>query len=785
MLKHNLIVIFRNIRHNKSSFFINLIGLSTGLICVLLIFLWVNDELSVDKFPANDRQLFQVMQNAENENGIATMEATPGHLAEALAKDMPEVKYATTVIPTSFNVSKGIISLSDKNIRSEAQYVTKDFFNVFPYKMLLGNPGEALSAKNKVVISDELALKLFGNLENALGKTINWNAQDISGSYTVTGIFETPASNMTNRFDILLNSGLFEEVNPWGGWGNSSARTYVILNDNVSPSVFNQKIRDFIKSKDADLNITLFAQRYSDRYLHGYYENGKPAGGRIEYVRLFSLVAFFILIIACINFMNLSTAKAMGRIKEVGIKKTIGAAKKNLIAQYMSESMVMTFISLGLALLVVRFLLVPFNGLTGKHLSLSFDLNQITIILGTTVLTGFLAGSYPALYLSRFAPIDILKGKLKASTGEGRARKGLVIFQFAASVILIISVWVVFEQLSFIQSRNLGYNRDHVVYFSADKMSQEKLSEIRNIPGVVNAAGGNLKAGYQLGGTSGINWEGKNPDDNTFFSVKWVGYNLIETLNMKMAEGRAFSEDFNSPNQVIFNETAIKQMGLKNPVGQKVSAEGEEMTIVGVVKDFNFESLYEKVKPCALFVAPVQYAPTVSVRIKAGAEKATLKNLEKVYTELYPGQTFEYRYMDDDYQQLYSAEQRVSVISKYFAAIAILISCLGLFGLAAFTAQQRTKEIGIRKVMGSGTAEIVKLLSADFTRLVVIAIVISIPIGYIIIHRWLGNFAYRIELHWWYFAGAGVVTLLITWFTVGMQTVKAALINPVECLKEE
>ena len=785
MIKHNLLIIYRNLKRNRNSFIINLLGLSTALACVLLIYMWVNDELSIDKFLVNDAQIYQVMQNSRNENGIETMEATPGHLAEALAEDIPEVKYAVTVIPTTFNISKGIVSLADKHIRSEGEYVTKDFFNVFPYKMLFGDPGQVLSAKNNVVISNELATKLFGNLANAVGKRVEWNASDISGSYTVTGIFETPASNMTDHFDLLLNYDLFEEVNPWRGWGDNSPRTYVLLDEKVSSGIFNEKIRDFVKSKDAGLNATLFAQRYSDRYLHGYYENGKPAGGRIEYVKLFSLIALFILIIACINFMNLSTAKAMGKMKEVGIKKTIGAARKNLISQYLTESMVMTFISLGLALLLLRFLLNPFNNLTGKHLAFSFSLTQIFIIFGMAVLTGLFAGSYPALYLSRFVPIDILKGRLNRSTGENRARKGLVIFQFAASAVLIMSVWVVFEQLSFIQSRNLGYNREQVVYFSVDKMSGEALSEIRNIPGVINAAGGNLKAGSPLGGTSGINWEGKNPVDNTFFSVKWVGYNLLETLGMKMAEGKAFSEDFGTPNQIIFNETAIKQMGLKDPVGRKVMVEGEEKTITGVVEDFNFESLYEKVKPCALFVAPVEYAPTISVRIKAGAEKTTLESLKKFYSDLYPGQTFEYRYMDDDYQHLYVSEQRISVISKYFAAIAILISCMGLFGLAAFTAEKRTKEIGLRKAMGSSVTQIVKLLSADFTRLAIIAIVISMPIGYMIIHRWLGNFAYRIELHWWYFAGVGVMTLLITWFTVGMQTVKAALINPVECLKEE
>ncbi len=783
MIKYNLLITLRNIRNNKSSFFINLIGLSSGLACTLLIFLWVNDELSVDKFFVHDKQLFQVLQNTKNENGIETMEATPGHLAKALSEEIPEVKYAVTVIPTSFNISKGTISLPDKHIKAESQYVSEDFFNVFPYNILFGDPNTVLSVKNNVVISDEMARKLFGNLENAVGKTINWDAQDISGTYTVTGVFELPTSNMTNHFDILLNYSLFEEINPWTGWSNSSARTYVLLKENVSPGTFNEKIRDFIKSKEPNLDVTLFAQNYSDHYLHGYYENGKPAGGRIEYVELFTLIALFILIIACINFMNLSTAKALGKIKEVGIKKTVGAAKKNLIAQYLTESMVMTFISLGLALLVVRFLLIPFNGLTDKHLNLSFDLTQIIIILGTTILTGLFAGSYPALYLSRFVPIDILKGRFSPSVGESRARKGLVIFQFAASVILIMSVWVVFEQLTFIQSRNLGYNREHVIYFNVVNTPPEMLSEIRNIPGVVNAAGGNLIAGSLLGGTNGINWEGRNPDDNTFFSVKWVGYNLIETLGMEMAEGKAFSEG--SPNPIIFNETAIKQMGISNPVGQKVSVEGEERIIVGVIKDFNFESLYEKVKPCALFVAPVQYAPTISVRISAGAEQTTLQNLEKVYAGFYPGQTFEYRYMDDDYQQLYAAEQRVSILSKYFAGLAILISCLGLFGLAAFTAERRTKEIGIRKVMGSSATEIVKLLSGDFTRLVVAAIVISVPVSYVIIHRWLESFAYRIDLKWWYFAGAGVITLLIAWITVGMQTVKAALVNPVECLKEE
>lgn len=785
MFKYNLLFILRNFNRNRGSVFINLVGLSVGLASALIIFLWVNDELSIDRFFKNDTQLFQVLQNTKTGNGTETIEATPGRLAKALSEEIPEIEYAAEVVPTSFNISKGTISQNDEHIKSVCQYVTDDFFNVFSYQILYGDKDKILSAKNNVVLSRELALKLFGDLKNAVGKTVEWNAHDISGTYTVSGIYDLPVSHSTNQFDLLLNYELFEQVNPWNGWGSSSPHTFVLLKKDASPKLFNEKIKSFLKSKEANLEVTLFAQRFSDRYLNGHYENGKPAGGKIEYVELFSLIAFFILIIACINFMNLSTARASVRMKEVGIKKTVGAGRKALIFQYLGESLIMTFLSSVFALLLVYFLITPFNNLAGKHLVFPFDARFLLIVAAITVFTGLLAGSYPALFLSRFPPIAILKGKFVNSSGEIRVRKGLVIFQFVASVLLILSVWVVYAQLSFVQSKNLGYNKDHVVYFDVKEMSPSALSEIKNIPGVINAAGGNLTAGMNLGGTSDINWAGKNPDNHTFFSVKWVGYNLIETLGMKMAAGNAFSEDYGSPNQVIFNETAIKTMGLTDPIGQSVTANGEKMQIVGIINDFNFESLYEKVKPCVLFVAPMQYAPKLSVKIMAGTEKTTLENLKKVYQKYYPGQPFEYRFMDDDSQKLYVSERRVSTLSKYFAGLAILISCLGLFGLTTFTVERRIKEIGIRKVMGSGISEIVRLLTRDFTRLVIIAIGIALPAGYLIDHSWLESFAYRIDLKWWYFAGTGLITLLIAWLTMGLQTIRAAMVNPVECLKEE
>lgn len=785
MLKHILLLIYRNFKRFKSSFFINLIGLSTGLGCTLLIFLWVNDELSVDKFYKKDAQLYQVMQNMHRTNGVQTIEATPGPLAKSLDEEMPEVEYSVAVIPTTFNTSKGVISTEDTHIKSTGQYVSKDFFNIFSYKLIYGDKQKVLSEKKGIVISKELALKLFQSVENAVGKTIDWKTQSISGLGFVSGVFESPPSNATTRFDLLLNYEWFEEIHPLTRWGNSSPRTYILLKEGTSPDKFNDKIRNFIKSKDKDSDATLFIQRYSDRYLYSRYENGVPAGGRIEYVKLFSIIAIFTLVIACINFMNLSTAKASRRVKEVGIKKAVGAGRKSLVFQYLGESTVMAFLSLTLAVFFVELLLPRFNQITGKQLALSFDTNLILSVLGITLITGLIAGSYPALYFSRFNPASVLKGKLNTSLGEKWTRKGLVVFQFALSVILIVSVWIVYKQIEFVQSKKLGYNRDHVIYFETEKINNAFISQLENIPGVLYAGGGSIEAGDPIGGTSDIQWEGKNPENNIFFSRLWVGYGLIETLEMEMVAGRAFSEDFGSHDQIIFNEAAIKIMGLKAPIGKIIKIGTEEREVVGVVKDFHFESLYEEVKPVAVLLAPMEYAPKISVKIQVETEARTIGSIQKVYQKHNPGLVFDFKFMDDDYQRLYASEQRVSTLSNYFAGLAILISCLGLFGLAAFTTERRTKEIGIRKVLGATASKIVVLLSKDFAMLVGLSILIAIPVAWYVMSEWLQNFAYRIEITWSIFLLAGLITILIALATVSYQAIKAARLDPVNSLRSE
>jgi ABC-type antimicrobial peptide transport system permease subunit len=785
MLRHSLLLIYRNFKRFRSTFFINLIGLSTGLACTLLIYLWVNDELSIDKFHAKESQLFQVMTNHDNAEGIVTWEGSPGPLAEALKEEMPEVIYAvsSSIIPDKFTISD-----EENHISAAGQFVSKDFFNAFSYSLIQGDKDQVLADKNAIVLSEALALKLFNTTQNIVGKTIEWQILHFKQPVIITGIFKDVPPNSSDQYDFVLSFEEFKDMMGEGiHWGNQNAKTYLVLSEGTDPKQFNQKIVGFIKSKSEGSNVTPFIRPYSEKYLYGTYENGKQAGGRIEYVRLFSLIAAFILVIACINFMNLSTAKASRRIKEVGIKKAMGASRASLVLQYMGESMLMAFASLTVALMLVELLLEPFNQVTGKQLTLSFDTHFVLAALGITILTGTLAGSYPALYLSGFKPATVLRGKLDTLGGELWARKGLVVFQFTLSVILIVSVLVIYKQIEYVQTKNLGYNKDNIIYFNAEGKVQDNLEtflkEVKKVPGVVNASsGGSIISDY--GSTIGLGWEGKSQDNNIAFQTVAVNYDMIETLGIGMKEGRAFSRNFATDTaKIIFNEAAIKVMGLKDPIGKVVNVWGEDKKIIGVAKDFHFQSLHERVKPLFFRLEP-QQAMKVMAKIEAGREREAIEKLQQLYTGYNPGYVLDYRFLNEDYQELYAAEQRVAVLSKYFAGLAILISCLGLFGLAAFTAERRIKEIGVRKVLGASELNIVYLLSSDFTKLVLTSILIALPVSFLIVRYWLANFAYRIDLELWYFIGAGFMALLIAWFTVGMQAYKAALINPSQCLKD-
>jgi ABC-type antimicrobial peptide transport system permease subunit len=800
MFKNYFKLAWRNLIKDRQFTFLNLLGLSTGLACAILIYLWVSDELQVDKFSVHDNRIYQVMQPSTDGNGA--IENTPGLLADALQKEMPEVEYAASVIPSTWFPNKGLFSLNDQHIRADAGFASDNFFNIFSCHFIEGNANQLFAGKNNIVISRDLALNLFGTTNNVLGKSIEWNQQGFDDSYLVSGVFEKFPSNSTIQFDAILNYAQFLDKNSkLLNWDNNDPSTYVLLKKGANADAFNKKIAGFVRSKNADSKEELFAQRFSDTYLHNHYENGKPSGGRIEYIKLFSIIAIFILLIACINFMNLSTAKALKRIKEVGIQKIVGASRRSLVIQYLSESIFMAFLALLIALVLITILLPAFKQITGKELSLRLAENSGFAITILTLITGIVAGSYPALYLSNFRPALILKGNLKNTIGEIWFRKGLVVFQFSISVVLIVCMLIVYQQMKLIETTNLGYNRDHVIYFdkggkfSANDADYKQnavykdletfIQQIKTIPGVIDASNFRHSIVNRDGGTTDVMWDGKSPNDQTSFTDIACGYRFIETLGIQMKEGRSYSTAFGSDNdKVILNEAAAKTMGLVNPIGKAIIIWGNKKQIIGVTKDFHFQSLYENIKPCFFDLSMNARVSKIAVRLKAGNEKATIDRLSKFY-KTYTGEALDYNFLDDDYQALYASEERVAALSKYFSGVAIIISCLGLFGLAAFTAQKRKKEMGIRKVSGASVTSMATMLSKDFLKLVLLSLTIAFPVSWWLMNNWLRDFAYRIHITWFVFLIAGVSVLVITIVTISFQSIKAAIANPVESLRTE
>jgi ABC-type antimicrobial peptide transport system permease subunit len=513
-------------------------------------------------------------------------------------------------------------------------------------------------------------------------------------------------------------------------------------------------------------------------------------GGRLVNIWLFGIIALFIMAVACINFMNLTTARAATRMKEVGVKKAIGASKSNLVGQYLTESMLISFLAMLLAIVIVAILAPTFGDITGKKLSLPLDGTFWISIVGICIATGLLAGSYPAIYLSRIKTLLAIKGGLlKASWGEIWIRKGLVVFQFTISMVLIVGVIVVYQQLDFIQSKGLGYDKENVIYFNKEGKTVDNLdaflTEIRNLPGVMAASASQSMVLGSNSTTDGLGWRGKNPDEMIRFEVLTINYDFLATLGIKLADGRDFSRDFaDEKTKILFNEAAIKAMGLENPVGEQIDFWGESREVIGIVENFHFETLHQAVHPLVIQFSPEQTIK-IAIKIAPNSTRTTLEAIEQTHEAFNPGYSLDVHFLDQDYQKQYQAEQLISTLSAYFAGIAILISCLGLFGLASFTTARRTKEIGIRKILGAGKWRIIYMLTLDFTVMVIAAIVIAIPLSYFISASWLQNFAYAISLSWWVFLVAAAAGLIIAWTTMYIQTSKAASINPADCLRSE
>lgn len=790
MIKHTVLFSIRSFKRYKSSFFINLIGLSSGLACAFLIYLWISDELRVDQFHDNKSLLYQVLTNEPSPAGIATGEATPHLLADALAEEVPEIESSISFSPTPNDL---IFSIEDLKLKAQGHFAGADFFKMFSFPLLQGNKNDVLSDKNHIAISESLALKIFNTTEGLMGKTLNWKIQSFSSTGIINGIFKDPTPQSTHQFDYIIHFEQFEDLVKTfvGGltWETSQPFTYVQIAAGTTAGQVNDKISDFIQQKTGKDRPDLFLRPFADKYLYGNYKNGVQAGGRIEYVRIFSIIAIFILVVACINFMNLSTARASRRLKEVGVKKAIGAQRHSLIFQFIGESMILSFLSMMVAIALILVALPYFNTITGKQLLLEWDTNLMFTALAITLITGLTSGSYPAFLLSGMRPVEILKGKLRNTKKASLARKGLVTFQFIVSVLLIVSVTVIYKQVDFIQSKNLGYNKTQLVSFPKEGKTAENLDlfleQAAQLPGIrnISAISNNMT---QSGNTIGaIDWEGKSPEIQVVFQFIALDFEMLETLETEIFLGRSFSKAYGSDDsKVIINEAAMKTMDMADPIGKTVSLAGQDRQIVGVTRDFHFESLHTKVQPAVMIILP-QWTNVLMARLEGDDTHEALNRLSSFYEDFNEGLPLELSFVDDQYQSLYQAELQISTLSRYFAGFAILISCLGLLGLVAFTAERRKKEIGIRKILGSKAGSIALMLSKEFTLTVLTALIIALPISYWVTSDWLSGFEYRIRLEWWFFIVSGFITIAITWLTVGVQTIRASLSNPVASLRSD
>ncbi|MES2647237.1 MAG: ABC transporter permease [Bacteroidota bacterium] len=790
MFRNYFKIAFRNLWKNKAFSVINIMGLALGLACSLLIMLWVIDEYKVDAFHKNGDQLYSIIERQYRDGKIDAFHGTPGVLAEEMKKVLPDVQFATNYAWDELSTFEA----NNKVLKKTGNHAGPDFFKMFSYPLLEGEVNTALKTPLDIAISKKMAEDFFGTAANAIGKTIRYqNSKDLN----ISAVFDNVPENSTAQFDYMLNWDLFLEGNSWAKeWTNNGPHTYITLRKGTDANTFEKKINRFLdnynKEQTSHSYIRLGMQRYGDIYLHSQFdETGQLSGGRIQYVKLFSIVALFILLIACINFMNLTTARSVKRAKEIGIRKVVGALRFGLIRQFIGEAMLLVIIAITISLALILLILPAFSELTGKQIQMPFDQPLFWVSLAVLILlTGFLSGSYPALYLSSFKPVRVLKGSLKFSGNAIWFRKGLVVFQFILSIILIIGTIVVSKQVNYIQNYNLGYDRENLLYIPLEgdltpryglfKNSSEKLPGIKEITRITDVP-------TQIeNGTGGVEWDGKNPNLDINFTQAAVGYDFTKTMHLKFVDGRDFSKDFASDSVgYILNEAALKIIGYKDPIGKPLTFWQKKGTIIGVLKDFHFNSLHTEINPLVLRLGENIEWGTAIIRTEPGKTKQALASLEKVCKDLNPKFPFTYKFSDEEYQKLYKSEQVVAKLANYFAFLGIFISCLGLLGLVIFTAEQKTKEFGIRKVLGATAASLFNLLSKEFLILVIAALLIACPLAWFAMNSWLQDYVYRIKISWWVFAIAGLLAICIALVTVSFQALKAAFVNPAKSLRSE
>ncbi|KAA6438998.1 FtsX-like permease family protein [Dyadobacter flavalbus] len=783
MLQNYFKVAVRSLLKNKLFSFINIFGLALGMSCSLLIWLWVRDEISYNRFYPNLSRIYFLRSGFDWKGQTGAGMATPGPWQEAIQKQVPEVAAITKM---TWNRDL-LIKAGEKSTKENGIYATSDFFKVFDTPFINGTAANAIAQPTSIAISRKLAEKYFGT-ENAVGKTMK---VDNKTNFIVSAVFEDIPENATERFDWIINFKVQEQ--DWmKWWGNSSFKTYALLTPGADPVHAEKVMRQVIK-KSAPPELLSFPllQRFQDVHLYSDYDGLKATGGRIEYVRVFSIVAIFILLIACVNFMNLATARSVKRAKEVGVRKVVGAERKYLAMQFLGESLIVSILACILAMLFVIAALPFFNEVVQKQITLSMSDPSLWLsVTGLLLITGLVAGSYPALYMSALQPIRILKGRLTSTAQGAYLRKGLVVFQFVLSIFLITGMLVIGRQMHYIQTKRLGLDRENVLYIPIEGVLIDKLEvarqEIINSPFVMAATSTGSIPTSITSNSGDLDWPGRDKDLDNMVNATFVGYDFAKTMNIKMIDGRDFSKDFAADTaNYIINEAAARMMKMKDPVGKQVTFWMGKGTIIGLMKDFHLSTFHEAIKPLILVNYKGINTEYLMIRARPGKTREALGHVEKVAKSLNPDYPFSYHFLDQDYEKMYRSEMVVNTLIKCFGLLAIVISCLGLLGLAAFTAEQRTKEIGIRKVLGANVGNVVALLSRDLVKLVLLAIVLSTPLAWYATSHWLESFVYRIDLSWEIFVIAGAIAIGIALFTVSFQSIKAAIVNPVKSLKAD
>ena len=785
MIRNYFKTTFRNLWKNKGYSLLNIGGLAVGIACAGLILLWVEDELTFNHYFSNRDNLYKIKDSQTYDGTTYTFDATPGPMAKAMKAEIPGIKNTAR---TTWGESM-LFALNNKTIYEQGMYVDAPFLTMFQLDFVKGNARDAFAQLHSLVITETMAKKFFGSAD-VIGKSLKVdNKQD----YIISGVIKDLPLNVSFRFNWLASFSLYEQENTWlEHWGNNSIATYVETEPKADVQAINAKLFNFVESKFEGASAKMSIYPMNRWRMYDSFENGKEVPGRIKFVNLFSLIAWIILIIACINFMNLSTARSEKRAREVGVRKVMGAGKGKLILQFIGESVFMSFVSAALAVVIIYLSLPAFNGIVEKQLSAGILLpaHLVAIVL-LALFCGLIAGSYPAFYLSSFNPVTILKGiKLKNGNSAVYIRKGLVVLQFSVSVVLIISTLVIYKQIIHIKNRDLGYNKHNLIYSGLQGKMRQHFVAIKNdltATGFVENACLSKSYVLQFGSnTSDFFWDGKDPEKQILISFENTSPEYVSTMGMKLVAGRDFNADMTSDSgNILINEAMAKVMKKKDVVGSIVSTYDSKHTVVGVIRDFVYNDMYSQATPLILF-PDTSGTFTLSMRIKAGADLTqAIPAIEKVFKTHNPGYPFEYRFLDAQFDKIFKTETLIGKLAGIFSILAIFISCLGLFGLAAYTAERRTKEIGIRKVLGASTQGLATLLSKDFLLLVAISCLIAFPLAWWIMRDWLQSFAYRIDINWTVFALSGILAMLIAMLTVSFQAIKASIANPVKSLRTE